>query len=47
MSRPSLDRRAAEFERLRPYLLRVAYAHTGSISDADTSSVRARAAAPA
>lgn len=35
MSRPSLDRRAAEFERLRPYLLRVAYAHTGSITDAD------------
>jgi RNA polymerase sigma-70 factor (ECF subfamily) len=35
VSRRSLDRRATEFERLRPYLLRVAYAHTGSVSEAD------------
>jgi RNA polymerase sigma-70 factor, ECF subfamily len=35
VSRQSLDRRATEFERLRPYLLRVAYAHTGSVSEAD------------
>jgi RNA polymerase sigma-70 factor, ECF subfamily len=35
MSGPRLDRHATEFERLRPYLLRVAYAHTGSVSEAD------------
>jgi RNA polymerase sigma-70 factor, ECF subfamily len=35
VSGQSTDRRATEFERLRAYLLRVAYTQTGSVSEAD------------